>query len=107
MLRKGVYPCEYMDSWKRFDETSLLKKEDLNMEDITDADYKHEKKVWKNFEIKNLGEYNDFHVQSNTLLLAHAFENFRNKCIETYELDPAHFLSATGLAWLAAPELVF
>ena len=44
MLRKGVYPCGYMDGWKRFDETSLLKKEDLNMEDITDADYKHEKK---------------------------------------------------------------
>ena len=65
------------------------------------------KKVWKNFEIKNLGEYNDLHVQSNTLLLADAFENFRSKCIETYELDPAHFLSAPGLAWLTAPELVF
>ena len=65
------------------------------------------KKVWKNFEIKNLGEYNDLHVQSNTLLLADALENFRSKCIETYELDPAHFLSAPGLAWLTAPELVF
>ena len=29
LLRKGVYPCEYMDSWKRFDETLLHKKEDL------------------------------------------------------------------------------
>ena len=39
------------------------------------------------------------YIQSDTLLLADVFENFRNKCIEIYELDPAHFLSAPGLAW--------
>ena len=53
----------------------------------------------ENFDIKNLGEYHDLHVQSNTLLLADVFESFRNKCIEIYELDPAHFLSALILAW--------
>ena len=41
------------------------------------------------------------YVQSDTLLLADVFENFRNKCIEIYELEPAHFLSAPGLAWQA------
>ena len=41
------------------------------------------------------------YVQSDTLLLVDVFENFRNKCIEIYELDPAHFLSAPGLAWQA------
>ena len=41
------------------------------------------------------------YVESDTLLLADVFENFRNKCIEIYELDPAHFLSASGLAWQA------
>ena len=51
--------------------------------------------------IKNLGEYHDLYVQSDTLLLADVFENFRDKCIEIYELDPAHFLSAPGLAWQA------
>ena len=71
------------------------------MEDITDADYKHTKKVWKNFEIKKVGEYHDLYVQSNTLLLADIFKNFRNKCIEIYELDHAHFLPAPGLAWQA------
>ena len=50
---------------------------------------------------KNLGEYHDLYVQSNTLLLADVFENLRDKCIEIYELDPAHFLSAPGLAWQA------
>ena len=34
-------------------------------------------------------------------MLADVFENFGHKCIEIYELDPAHFLSAPGLAWQA------
>ena len=50
-------------------------------------------------EFKSLGDYYDLYVQSDTLMLADVFENFRNKCTETYELDPAHFLSAPGLAW--------
>ena len=53
------------------------------------------------FKLKNLGEYHGLYVQSNTFLLADVFENFRNKCIEIYELDPAHFLSATELSWEA------
>ena len=105
LLRKGVYPYEYMDSWRQFDETSLLDKKEfyskLNLEDITDKYYEHAKKVWEAFEIKNLGEYHDFYVQSDTLLLADIFKNFRDKCIEIYDLDPAHFLSAPGLAWEA------
>ena len=50
---------------------------------------------------KNLGDYHDLYVRSDTLLLADVLENFRSKCIEIYELDPAHFLSAPGLAWQA------
>ena len=70
----------------------------LNMEDITDADYAHIKRVCKDSEIKNLGEYHDLYLQSGTLLLADLFENFRNICLEIYELDPDHFPSAPGLA---------
>ena len=55
--------------------------------------------MFKNQNNKNLSDYHDLYVQSDTLLLAGVFENFRNKCIEIYELDPAHFLSAPGLAW--------
>ena len=105
LLRKGVYPYEYMGSWGRFNEESLPDKKafhsELNLEDITDEDYAHDQKVWKESEIKNLGEYHDLYVQCDTLLLADVFENFRDKCIEIYELDPAHFLSAPGLAWQA------
>ena len=89
-----------MDIWERYDETSLHDKKvfysALNLEDIADKDYEHAQKVWEVFEIKNLGKYHDLYVQSDALLLAIVFENFENKCIEIYELDPAHFLSAPG-----------
>ena len=105
LLRKGVYPYEYMDSWKRFKEESLPDKEsfysELNKEGITDEDYAHAQKVWDALNIKNLGEYHDLYVQSDTSLLADVFENFRDKCIEKDEIDPAHFLSAPGLTWKA------
>ena len=95
-----------MDDWEKFNEKSLPNKEDyyshLNMEDITDAYYAHEKWVCKDFEIKHLGEYHDLYVQGDTLLLADIFENFRNACLKIYELDPAKFLSAPGLSYEAA-----
>ena len=104
LLRKGIYPYEYIDSWKKFNENIIPPKEafysKLNLEGISNADYALVKKVWESFEIKNIGEYHDLYVQCDTFLLA-VFENFRDKCIEIYELDPAHFLSAPGLAWQA------
>ena len=105
LLRKGVYPYEYIDSWKRFKEESLPDKQssycELNKEHITHEDYAHAQLVWNTFNIKNLGEYHDLYVQSDTALLADVFKNFRDKCIEIYELDPAHFLTAPGLVWNA------
>ena len=103
LLRKGVYPYEYMDIWERFNKTSLPSKEDfyrnLNMENIDDIDYRHGNNMFKRFELENLGQYHDLYVESDTLLLADAFENFRDMCIKEYELDPAHFLLLPGLAW--------
>ena len=58
------------------------------MEDITGADYAYAKRVCKDFEIKNLGEYHGLYVQSDMLLLADVFENFQNMCLEIYVLDP-------------------
>ena len=85
MLQKGVYLCEYMDDREKFNEKSLPEKEDfyshLNMEDFTDADYGHAKRVCKDFKIKKLEEYHDLFVQTDTLLLADVFENFRNMCL--------------------------
>ena len=102
LLRKGIYPHEDMDNWEKFDETTLPPKEafysNLNLEDISDEDYAHAQKVWDVFEIKNRVEYHDLYVQSDTLLLADVFENFRNMCLEIYDLDPVYFLSAPGLS---------
>ena len=94
-----------MNSWERFNETSLPPKKsfynELDLEDISDKDYLHAQKVWDVFEIRNLGEYHDLYVQTDTLLLADVYEKFRDKCIEIYGLDPSHFLSAPGLVWQA------
>ena len=80
LLRKGIYPYEYMDEWERFNET-LLEKEDLyshlNTKDIIDADYAHAKRVCKDFGTKHFGKYQDLYVQSNILLFGKLVENFR------------------------------
>ena len=105
LLREGVYPYEYINSWERFDETSLPDKKafysELYLENITDEDYIHAQKVFEKFNLKNLSDSHDLYFQSDTLLLADVFENFRNNCIEIYELGPSHFLSAPGLEWQA------
>ena len=69
------------------------------MEDTTNGDYAHVKRVCKDSEIKKLGEYHDFYIQSDTLLLADIFENFQNIPLKIYKLDAGRFLSAHGLAW--------
>ena len=71
------------------------------MEDINYIDYRHANNVFKRFELKNLGQYHDLYVQSNTSLLADVFENVRDICTKEYELDPAHFLSLPGLPFQA------
>ena len=105
LLRKGVYPYEYMDEWNKFYEKELPVKEsvysNLTMEDISDTDYKHASNVFEKFYLNNLGDYHDLYVRSDMLLLADVFENFRNSCLNNYELDPAHFVSLPGLAWQA------
>ena len=91
-----------MEDWEKFNETLLPETEDfysqLNMEDITDADYTQEKRVYKDFEIKNWGEDLDLYAQRDKLLLADVFENFRNTYLKICKLSPAKFLSAPGLA---------
>ena len=100
LLRKGVYPYEYMDEWDKFNEKKLPSKgsfySSLTMEDISDTDYKHANNVFEKFNLNSLGDYHDLFVRSDTLLLADVFENFRNACLSNYEL-----VSLPGLAWQA------
>ena len=70
-----------MDELEKFNQTTLAKKEEfysnLNLENVADADYMHEKRVWKGFEIKNLVEYHDLYFKGDTLLLVDFFKNFK------------------------------
>ena len=106
MRRKGVYPYEYVDSWKKFEETVLPSKEafysKLNMKGISDTDYEHAQTVWNSMDEKTLGEYHDVYLRTDVLLLADVFETFRETCLNNYGLDPAHFYTAPGLSWKAA-----
>ena len=103
LLRKGVYPYEYMDSWERFEETALPPKEafysKLSDEHISDSDYAHAQHVWKTFECRTLGDYTVLYCRTDVLLLADVFENFRKTCQKQYGLDPAHYYTSPGLSW--------
>ena len=103
LLKKGIYPYEYMDSFERFHETQLPEKEkfysSLSGQGITDEDFARAKQVWETFGCRNLGDYHDLYVATDSMLLADVFENFRKVCQEKYGLDPAHCYSAPGLSW--------
>ena len=106
LARKGVYPYEYMDSLEKLKETTLPPKEAfhsrLNDGGISDEDYAHAQNVWKTFKMKYFKDYYELYNKVDVLLLADVFENFRNICLKNYELDPAHYYTAPGLAWDAA-----
>ena len=110
MRRKGSFPYEFLNSWERFDETQLPPKNEfysnLNMGGITDEDYSHAQEVWKlitpeDDKTTTLGDYHDVYLATDVLLLTDVFESFRETCMEHYDLDPAHFYTAPGLAWQA------
>ena len=101
--RKGVYPYEFMDDFEKFKKQSLPKKTSffsrLKQEKISDEDFDHAQRVWKEFELKNMGDFHDLYLKTDVLLLADVMENFRKLCEKHYELDPAHFYTIPGMAW--------
>ena len=103
LLRKGVYPYDYVDHPSKFEDTELPSKDafysELSKQGISDVDYQHAQKVWEVFGCTNLGDYHDIYLKSDVLALADVFENFRNVCMTTYSLDPAHYYTSPGLSW--------
>ena len=102
MKRKGVFPYDYVVSLDRLEEKYLPPKEafysKLNEENITDQYYEHAKTVWKKIGIKTVRQYQELYNISDALLLADVLANFREVCIRNYNLDPAWFYTAPGLA---------
>ena len=105
LIRKGVYPYEYMNSWDKFEETRLPSIDKfyskLNMSGISESEYQHARNVWNKFKLKNMGDYHDLYLKTDVILLTNVFESFRSVCLSNYGLDPAHFYTAPGLAWKA------
>ena len=90
-----------MTDWDKFKETKLPPREafysKLNMNGVGNKDYEHANRVWKEFGLKDLGEYHDLYLKTDVILLANVFEAFRKVCLKSYGLDPAHFYTAPGL----------
>ena len=102
VLRKGVYPYEYLDGVGKLFETKLPSKDrfasTLSGTEISDEDYAHAKKVFETFRCKNLADYPELFCKSDVLLLADVFENFIDVCFGKFQLDPAHYITAPSLA---------
>ena len=105
LTRKGVYPYEYVNSWDQFNETQLppidVFYSNLKMSSISEEDYQHAQRVWKEFGIHNLGDYHDLYLRTDVVLLANVYEAFRDTCLKHYKLDPVHFYTSPGLDWKA------
>lgn len=121
LMRKGVYPYEYMTSWDKFNETKLpetekfmstLEKQLGSFDELTDkqkaglrAEVLHAKHVWSSFQCKNLGDYHDVYLSGDIHQLADIFENFRKVSFENYGLDPCHYYSLPALVWDAKDKM--
>ena len=94
MIRKGVYPYEYMDGWEKFEGTNLPPKDAfysrLSMKGIGDRHYEHAQQVWNTMEKKTLGCYHDTYLKTDILLLADIFETFRDTCLKNYNSTFLH-----------------
>ena len=103
LTEKGVYPYDYMNTWDKFNEKQLPEKKEfyslLSGTNISDDDYERAQNVWNHFDVKDMGEYHDLYLQTDVLLLADVFENFRIMCMNYYGLDPAHYYTLPNFAW--------
>ena len=101
--QKGFYPYEYMDSEEKFKDKKLPPRKvfysKLSGKGISEKDYKHAWNVWNTFKMETLKDYHDLYNETDVLLLADVFENFRDICLKNYGLDPVYYFTAPGLAW--------
>lgn len=103
VTRKGVFCYEYIDSWAKLFETSLPPYESFRNSmldsNITPEDFEHAQRVWTRFGCRDLGEFSDIYLKTDVLLLSDVFENFRNTCLQNYQLDPAYYLTLPSLTF--------
>ena len=107
--QKGFYPYEFMNTEEKFNDTKLPPREafysKLSGKGITEKNYKHACNVWNTFKMKTFKDYHKLYNETDALLLADVFENFRNLCLKIYGLDPVYYFTAPGLAWDACLKM--
>ena len=103
LIKKGIYPYEYMDSFDRFNESKLPEIKDfystMKGSTVSEKEYNHAQNVWNELKIKNLKEWHDLYLKTDVILLADVFESFRDISMKIYDLDPCHYYTVPGLAW--------
>ena len=101
--RKGIFPYEYVDCEEKLRETDLPAREcfhsSLTGETVSEADYGHAQNVGRTFALFDLSQYSDLYLKIDVLLLADVFENFRNTCLTSYDLDPAYYYTLPWYTW--------
>jgi len=106
VIRKGVYPYSYFDSFEKFEEQQLPPKSafynDLKGEELDQKDYDHAVTVWNAFSMDNLWDYHDLYLLTDTLLLCDVMENYRTSSLSQFQLDVVHYYTTPGFAWSAA-----
>ena len=106
LLRKGVYPYDYMTGLPKFSDTVLPSIHEFYSRPsdcgISDEGYTHAQSVWSEFECKTMRDYHDLYLKSDVLLLSDTFDAFRDLCVENYKLDPLQYYTCPGLAWDAS-----
>ena len=109
LLRKGVFPYDYVDSFEKFEEIALPPKEafysSITKEHISQQDYEYANSVFERFNMSTLGDYHDLYLKTDVMLLSDVFESFRSVCLRQYGLDPCHFYTSPGLSWSACLKM--
>ena len=103
LTRKGVFPYEYIDCVEKLEDSCLPPRDSfyssLTGDTVSESDYAHAANIWRRFTIQTLGEYSDLYLKTDVLLLVDIFENFRDSCVTSYGLDPAHYYTLPGFTW--------
>ena len=99
--QKGVYPFEYMNSFKKFSENKLPDRCKFfsSLKDVCIKDYLKADNIWNEFKMNTMGDYHDLYLKTDVLLLADVFEKVINTCLDYYGLDPCHYFTDPGLSW--------
>jgi hypothetical protein len=103
LLAKGIFPYEWFDCFEKFNETELPSMDsfynELDEEGVSDEQYDRAQAIWTTFNCRTFKDYHDLYLKTDVILLADAFENFRDVSMSTYGLDPAHYLTTPSLTW--------